>query len=115
MPPLRARPGALKSLATPPSVRHLSRPSLVSNTQTAPLQSQPLQVRTHASAHPADPTESEHPAPHSHHYDPPSGWLFNVPPGEKYKKEGWENLFIYGFWGSVLMAVVAYAYKPDTS
>lgn len=48
-------------------------------------------------------------------YDPPTGWLFGVPPGEKYKKEGWENIWVYGYWGSCLLAVVAYIYKPDTS
>lgn len=48
-------------------------------------------------------------------YDPPTGWLFGVPPGEKYKKEGWENVWVYGYWGSCLLAVVAYIYKPDTS
>ncbi len=52
---------------------------------------------------------------HEDHYDPPSGWLWGVPPGEKYKKEGWENMWIYGFFGSLGLAVVAYAYKPDTS
>lgn len=52
---------------------------------------------------------------HGSHYDPPSGWLFGVPPDEKYKKEGWENIWVYGFWGSLGLAVVAYAYKPDSS
>lgn len=49
------------------------------------------------------------------HYDPPSGWLWGIPPGEKKEKEGWENVWIYGFFGGLLMGVVAYAYKPDTS
>ncbi|KAL2266135.1 hypothetical protein VTJ83DRAFT_5487 [Remersonia thermophila] len=49
------------------------------------------------------------------HYDPPSGWLWGVRPGEKYQNEGWENLFIYGFWGSLVVFAVAYAWKPDTS
>jgi len=49
-------------------------------------------------------------------YDSPAGqWLFGVPPGEKAPKEGWENLFYYGFCGSLVLAGVAYAYKPDTS
>jgi len=52
---------------------------------------------------------------HDSHYDPPTGWLFGVPPGEKYQKEGWEDVWVYGFWGSTVFAVVAYAYKPDTS
>ena len=75
------------------------------------------QQRTHASTHPPD--VSEHPSPdtasHDSHFDPPSGWLFGVPPGEKYKEEGWEKTWVYGFWGSLLFGVVAYAYKPDTS
>ncbi|KAL8953078.1 MAG: hypothetical protein Q9222_001071 [Ikaeria aurantiellina] len=49
------------------------------------------------------------------HYDPPSGWLWGIPPGEKREKEGWENVWIYGFFGGLLMGVIAYAYKPDTS
>ncbi|KAL2119724.1 hypothetical protein VTJ04DRAFT_6685 [Mycothermus thermophilus] len=48
-------------------------------------------------------------------YDPPTGWLWGVRPGEKYEKEGWENLFIYGFWGSLIVFMIAYAFKPDTS
>lgn len=52
---------------------------------------------------------------HESHYDPPGGWLFGVPPGEKYKEEGWERIWVWGFWGSLGVAVVAYAYKPDTS
>ncbi|KAL8736240.1 MAG: hypothetical protein Q9166_000395 [cf. Caloplaca sp. 2 TL-2023] len=49
------------------------------------------------------------------HYDPPSGWLWGIPPGEKKEKEGWENMWIYGFYGSLLVGVVGYIYKPDTS
>jgi len=49
------------------------------------------------------------------HYDPPSGWFLNVPPGEKPVKEGWENVFYWGFLGGLFAAGVAYAYKPDTS
>ncbi len=54
----------------------------------------------------------------SHHgpqYDPPTGWLFGVKPGEKYQKEGWEGPFFYGFCGSILLAGIAYGFKPDTS
>ena len=51
---------------------------------------------------------------HGSHYDPPSGWLFGVKPGEKYEKEGWENVWFWGFYGSIGLAVVAYAFKPDT-
>jgi hypothetical protein len=52
---------------------------------------------------------------HEDHYDPPSGWLFGIKPGEKYQKEGWEGLWIWGFFGSLAVATVAYAFKPDTS
>lgn len=52
---------------------------------------------------------------HGPHYDTPQGWLFGIPPGQKYEKEGWENMWVYGFWGSLLFGVVGYAYKPDTS
>ncbi|KAK3176401.1 hypothetical protein OEA41_007724 [Lepraria neglecta] len=73
--------------------------------------------RSLASTHPSD--VSEHPSPdtasHESHYDPPTGWLFGVPPGEKYKEEGWEKTWVWGFWGSLAFGVVAYAYKPDTS
>lgn len=52
---------------------------------------------------------------HGSHYDPPTGWLFGVKPGQKYEKEGWENIWYYGFIGSFLVAGVAYVFKPDTS
>jgi hypothetical protein len=48
-------------------------------------------------------------------YDPPTGWLFGVKPGEKYQKEGWEDLWYWGFCGSIVVFLVAYAFKPDTS
>ncbi|KAI0198190.1 ESSS subunit of NADH:ubiquinone oxidoreductase-domain-containing protein [Astrocystis sublimbata] len=54
-------------------------------------------------------------ASHGPQYDPPTGWLFGVKPGEKYQKEGWENPFFYGFCGSLVLAGVAYGFKPDTS
>ncbi|CAI4219894.1 unnamed protein product [Parascedosporium putredinis] len=55
---------------------------------------------------------------HGHHespYDPPSGYLFGIKPGEKHQKEGWENLMFYGFVPSCLLLIVALAFKPDTS
>ncbi|KAI1327446.1 ESSS subunit of NADH:ubiquinone oxidoreductase-domain-containing protein [Xylariaceae sp. FL0255] len=52
---------------------------------------------------------------HGPQYDPPTGWLFGVKPGEKYQKEGWEGIFFYGFCGSILLTAVAYGFKPDTS
>jgi len=51
---------------------------------------------------------------HESHYDPPTGWLFGVKPGEKYQKEGWEGIWYWGFYGSFAVAAVAYAFKPDT-
>ncbi|CAI6227981.1 unnamed protein product [Periconia digitata] len=52
---------------------------------------------------------------HGTSYDPPSGWLFGVKPGEKYQKEGWETIWFWGFYGSIGLGIVAYAFKPDTS
>ncbi|KIW03256.1 hypothetical protein, variant [Verruconis gallopava] len=52
---------------------------------------------------------------HGSHYDPPSGWLWGIPPGQKYEKEGWENIFYYMFCGGCVAAAVGYAFKPDTS
>jgi hypothetical protein len=51
---------------------------------------------------------------HESHYDPPGGWLFGVKPGEKYEKEGWEGPIYWGLCGGTALAVVAYAFKPDT-
>jgi hypothetical protein len=51
---------------------------------------------------------------HGHSYDPPSGWLFGVKPGEKYEKEGWEGPIYYGLCGAIGLTIVAYAFKPDT-
>ncbi|KAK2750818.1 hypothetical protein FQN55_001830 [Onygenales sp. PD_40] len=52
---------------------------------------------------------------HGDHYDPPTGWLWQVKPGHKYIPEGWETLWTYGFVGSLVVAGIAYAFKPDTS
>ena len=49
-----------------------------------------------------------------HHYDAPSGWLFGVKPGEKYEKEGWENVTFYVFIPMMVLFVGVYAFKPDT-
>ncbi|KAK3945574.1 putative NADH-ubiquinone oxidoreductase [Diplogelasinospora grovesii] len=54
-------------------------------------------------------------ASHGPQYDPPTGWLFGVKPGEKYQNEGWETPFFYGFCGSLVLFTIAYAFKPDTS
>ncbi|KAI9841759.1 MAG: hypothetical protein M1837_000420 [Sclerophora amabilis] len=52
---------------------------------------------------------------HESHFDAPGGWLWGVPPGEKREKEGWEGVWVYGFFGSLAFAFVAYAFKPDSS
>lgn len=57
---------------------------------------------------------AEHAEGHEDQYDPPGGWLWGVKPGEKYQKQGWEGVFIYGFFGSLLFGLVGYCYKPDT-
>ena len=49
------------------------------------------------------------------HYDEPTGWLFGVKPGEKYKPEGWEKPFFWGFCGSLIVFACVYPFKPDTS
>lgn len=51
---------------------------------------------------------------HDSHYDAPGGWLWGVPPGQKAEKEGWEGIWYWGFYGSLGLAVVAYAFKPDS-
>lgn len=51
---------------------------------------------------------------HGSRYDEPGGWLFGIKPGEKYEKEGWETLWYWGVFGSLGVAIVAYAFKPDT-
>ncbi|PQE04412.1 hypothetical protein CJF31_00010377 [Rutstroemia sp. NJR-2017a BVV2] len=60
-------------------------------------------------------THAPRSADHGDHYEPPSGWLFGVKPGEKAEKEGWENIWVYGFLGTCAFGVVGYAVKPDTS
>lgn len=48
------------------------------------------------------------------HFDPPSGWLWGIRPGEKYEKEGWEGL-AWVFVGSWVVAIALYTMKEDTS
>ncbi|KAI5467736.1 ESSS subunit of NADH:ubiquinone oxidoreductase-domain-containing protein [Mariannaea sp. PMI_226] len=47
-------------------------------------------------------------------FDPPSGWLWGVKPGEKAEPEGWEWP-TYIFIGSLVATGVALAFKPDTT
>ncbi|KAL9621593.1 MAG: hypothetical protein Q9160_003985 [Pyrenula sp. 1 TL-2023] len=70
---------------------------------------------THDDPAQASDHHNSHDHGHGSHYDPPTGWLWGLRPGEKYEKEGWEDLFYYGFFGSLLLTAVAYAFKPDTS
>ncbi|THV04876.1 hypothetical protein K435DRAFT_746196 [Dendrothele bispora CBS 962.96] len=54
----------------------------------------------------------------SPHYNEPSGWLFGEkppPPGQKRVKEGWENIWYIGMFGSMGVAAVMMYYKPDNS
>lgn len=47
-------------------------------------------------------------------FEPPSGWLWGIKPGEKPEPEGWEwPMYLFG--ASLLVAGVALAFKPDTS
>lgn len=46
-------------------------------------------------------------------FDAPGGWLWGIKPGEKPEPEGWEWP-MYIFCGSLVVAGVALAFKPDT-
>ncbi|KKA30035.1 hypothetical protein TD95_001535 [Thielaviopsis punctulata] len=48
-------------------------------------------------------------------FDPPTGWLWGVKPGEKPEKEGWEGPVYYVFLPSFVLFAIALAFKPDTS
>lgn len=48
-------------------------------------------------------------------YDPPSGWLWAIPPGEKQKTEGWEWIWYTFVFGGSALGAVGYYFKPDTS
>ncbi|SPO05041.1 uncharacterized protein DNG_07726 [Cephalotrichum gorgonifer] len=52
---------------------------------------------------------------HGSPYEPPTGWLWGVKPGEKVEKEGWEFGMLYVFIPSCILLAVALAFKPDTS
>ncbi|KAI0594154.1 ESSS subunit of NADH:ubiquinone oxidoreductase-domain-containing protein [Biscogniauxia sp. FL1348] len=99
MPALRPNSAAVRSLLRSRST------TTAANTTTSPL---PATQRTFSAT-------ARAPASHGPQYDPPTGWLFGVKPGEKYQKEGWETPFFYGFCGSLVLAAVAYGFKPDTS
>ncbi|KAL6886415.1 hypothetical protein HDV57DRAFT_515546 [Trichoderma longibrachiatum] len=47
-------------------------------------------------------------------FEPPTGWLWGIKPGEKPEPEGWEwPMYLFG--ASLLVTGVALAFKPDTS
>lgn len=71
-------------------------------------------VSEHTVSAPHGTTPQDAHGAHHDHYDPPTGWLWGVRPGEKYQKEGWEGIWYYGFYGSIALAMLAYAGKPDT-
>jgi len=89
----------------------LIRPSHLSAARAARFTPSTLQIRRPLSSSQAFRSAE---GSHEEHYDAPGGWLFGVKPGEKYQNEGWENVFIYGFFGTLAFGVVGYCYKPDT-
>ncbi len=96
----------------PPSLPPLTTRLLITTTHRTLLRnSQPPRPFSTSAPHLSEDAHSSS----SSHYDPPSGWLWGVPPGEKKEKEGWEGMWVYGMYGSLLVGVVAYAYKPDSS
>lgn len=47
-------------------------------------------------------------------FEPPTGWLWGIKPGEKPEPEGWEwPMYLFG--ASLLATGVALAFKPDTT
>lgn len=90
--------------------------STISSAPTAQIRAASTQS-THGAADQTQHGSSEHTGDHGHShdaYEPPTGWLWGIPPGEQYQKEGWENVWYWGFYGSLGVAAVAYAWKPDT-
>jgi len=94
----------------------MPRPALLSRAAKSLSTTQTTQ-RTATTIRTFSSTQNKKAADHAHEdqYDPPSGWLFGVKPGEKAEKEGWETVWVWGFFGSLGLAAVAYAFKPDTS
>ncbi|KAH8592432.1 ESSS subunit of NADH:ubiquinone oxidoreductase-domain-containing protein [Bisporella sp. PMI_857] len=79
------------------------------------LSSAPAQCRSLSSTSRKAAAVEEHHDEHHDHFDPPGGWLWGIKPGEKPEKEGWETIFYVGMFGSLGLAAIAYAFKPDTS
>ncbi|KAE9377042.1 hypothetical protein N431DRAFT_436282 [Stipitochalara longipes BDJ] len=95
----------------------LPRPVAFTRVANSISQSSPLAISQRTAVKAFSQSTAWKAAEHAHedHYDPPSGWLFGVKPGEKAEKEGWETVWVWGFFGSLGLGVVAYAFKPDTS
>ncbi|RIA98722.1 hypothetical protein C1645_685483 [Glomus cerebriforme] len=54
---------------------------------------------------------------HEPQYNEPGGYLFGekpLPLGQKRVKEDWENIWVYGMGGSLLLGAIIAIYKPDT-
>ncbi len=96
-------------MSAPRALRALARPSLLRQSLTSPAA-----VRAPIAARTFSQSIVRSGGGHEHQYDPPSGWLFGVKPGEEYKKEGWENATFYVFIPLMVLFVGAYAFKPDT-
>lgn len=47
-------------------------------------------------------------------FDPPTGWLWGVKPGEKPEPEGWEWPTAL-FFATIVATGIAFAFKPDTT
>jgi len=99
----------MRILPTTSSALRVSKSLTTTSTSTSrPVTSQSVRPFSTTNARKADNA-------HEDHFDPPSGWLFGVKPGEKPPQEGWENIWVYGFFGSLVLGAVGYAFKPDTS
>lgn len=98
----------LRALARPSSI--LSTGPLTTNTRTTAG----AIAATASRARFLSATPSPRGGGHDSHYDAPAGWLFGVKPGEKYEKEGWENVTYYAFLPLMVGFVGVYAFKPDT-
>jgi len=48
-------------------------------------------------------------------YDPPTGWLWGIKPGQKVEREGWEMPFYIFYCGPFILAGIAMFFKPDTT
>ncbi|TVY16487.1 hypothetical protein LARI1_G004710 [Lachnellula arida] len=110
---MRVLPNPTTALRASRSLRPCPSPSAAARPFSA--RSSAASASASASAKAGDAHEHVHEEHHEDQYDPPTGWLFGVKPGEKAPVEGWENIWVYGFFGSLVAGAVGYAFKPDTS